>query len=110
MKSGEILVQAPMHLISAGKLKEAAAAYPDVDEVVRSFYKKVEKSAWQNLLEVQADYRDAEAVGNFTVFNLKGNKYRLILDIDYEEQIAYFKYFSTHADYSKNNWKNDPYY
>jgi mRNA interferase HigB len=106
----EILLKALMHLISAGKLKEASASYPDVDEAVKSFYKKVEKSAWQNLLDVQKDYREAEAVGNFTVFNLKGNKYRLILDIDYEEQVAYFKYFLTHADYSKDNWKNDSYY
>jgi mRNA interferase HigB len=99
-----------MHLISAGKLKEASAAYPGVDEIIKNFYKKIEKSAWQNLIDVQKDYRDAEAVGNFTVFNIKGNRYRLILDIDYEEQVAYFKYFLTHAEYDKEQWKNDPYY
>jgi mRNA interferase HigB len=100
----------PPHSIGKNLRKEASGSYPDVDEVVKSFYKKVEKSAWQNLLDVQKDYRDAEAVGNFTVFNLKGNKYRLILDIDYEEQVACFKYFLTYADYSKDNWKNDSYY
>jgi mRNA interferase HigB len=99
-----------MHLISAGKLKEASASYPDVEEVIKSFYKKVEKSTWQNLIDVQQDYRDAEAVGEFTVFNIKGNKYRLILDINYTDQLAYFKYFLTHAEYDKEQWKNDPYY
>jgi mRNA interferase HigB len=99
-----------MHLISAGKLKEASAAYPDVEEVIKNFYKKVEKSAWQNLIDVQKDYRSAEAVGSFTVFNIKGNRYRLILDIDYEEQVAYFKYFLTHAEYNNDRWKNDLYY
>ena len=99
-----------MHLISAGKLKEASVLYPDVKEVVNNFYKKVGNSAWQNLIDVQQDYRDAESVGNFTVFNIKGNKYRLILDIDYEEQVAYFKYFLTHSEYDKEQWKNDPYY
>jgi mRNA interferase HigB len=69
-----------MHLISAGKLKEASALYPDVEEVIKNFYKKVEQSTWQNLIDVQKDYRSAEAVGNFTVFNINGNKYRLILD------------------------------
>jgi mRNA interferase HigB len=34
----------------------------------------------------------------------------MILDIDYEEQVAYFKYFLTHAEYDKEQWKNDPYY
>ena len=99
-----------MHLISAGKLKEAASDYSDAVEIVRNFAKKVELSSWQNLIEVQADYRSAEAVGNFTVFNIKGNRYRLILSIDYEAQVAYFKYFLTHAEYSKDDWKNDPYY
>jgi mRNA interferase HigB len=99
-----------MHLISAGKLKEASAADPDVEEVIKSFYKKVEKSTWQNLIDLQQDYRDAEAVGEFTVFNIKGNKYRLILDINYVDQLAYFKYFLTHAEYDKEQWKNDDYY
>ena len=99
-----------MHLISAGKLKEVSAVYPDVKQVIKSFYKKVEKSAWQNLIDVQKDYRSAEAVGKFTVFNIKGNKYRLIIDIDYEEQVAYFKYFITHSEYNKEQWKNDLYY
>jgi mRNA interferase HigB len=99
-----------MHLISAGKLKEASAVHSGVDKVIKSFYKKVEKSTWQNLIDVQQDYRDAEAVGSFTVFNIKGNRYRLILDIDYEEQVAYFKYFLTHAEYDKEQWKDDPYY
>jgi mRNA interferase HigB len=99
-----------MHLISAGKLKAASAQYPDVTEVVKSFYKKVEKSTWQNLIDVQQDYRDAEAVGEFTVFNIKGNKYRLILDINYTDQLAYFKYFLTHSEYNKDHWKNDIHY
>lgn len=99
-----------MHLISPGKLKEAAATYPDVEDNIKNFCKKVEKSSWQNLLEVQQDFRDAESVGNFTVLNTKGNKYRLILGIDYEIQVAYFKFFLTHSEYDKEQWKNDEYF
>ncbi len=99
-----------MHLISIGKLKEASALYPNVDNIIGDFYTKVENSTWQNLIEVQEDYRDAEAVGNFTIFNIKGNKYRLIVGINYEKQVMYFKYFLTHAEYDRNQWKNDPYY
>jgi mRNA interferase HigB len=99
-----------MHLISVGKLKEISSSYPDVEEVIKTFYTKVENSNWQNLIEVQQDYRSAESVGNFTVFNIKGNKYRLIMGINYEKQVAYFKYFLTHAEYDKEQWKNDEYY
>lgn len=99
-----------MHLISAGKLKQAASKYPDATQALQIFCKIIKQAQWQSLIDVQQIYRDAEAVENFTVFNIKGNKYRLILDIDYSEQVAYFKYFLTHAEYDKEQWKNDPYY
>ena len=99
-----------MHLISAGKLKEAASKYLDAVEIVRNFARKIEFSNWQNLIEIQADYRTAEAVGNFTVFNIKGNNYRLIVSIDYEKEIIYIKYILTHAEYDKEQWKNDSYF
>jgi mRNA interferase HigB len=59
---------------------------------------------------VQAIYSKAEAVGNFTVFNIKGNTYRLIADINYIKQRIYIKYILTHAEYDKEQWKNDPYF
>ena len=99
-----------MHLISAGKPKKAASKYPDVATTIRAFCKTINKAQWQSLIDVQQVYRDAEVVGNFTVLNIKGNKYRLILDIDYEEQVAYFKYFLTHSEYDRGKWKDDTYY
>lgn len=99
-----------MHLISAGKLKQAASKYPDAANVIQAFCKIIKQIQGKNITEVQQIYRDAEVVNNFTVFNIKGNKYRLIIDIDYEEQVAYFKYFLTHAEYDKEQWKNDPYF
>ncbi len=99
-----------MHLISSGKLKQAASKHQDALKPIQAFCKTTKQAQWQNLLDVQQTYPYAEAVGNFTVFNIKGNKYRLILDIDYVEQVAYFKYFLTHAEYDKEQWKNDPYF
>lgn len=59
---------------------------------------------------VRQIHRDAEAVGSFTVFNIKGNTDRLIVRIDYKNQTIYYKYFLTHAEYDKDRWKNDPYF
>nr|WP_232432329.1 type II toxin-antitoxin system HigB family toxin [Chamaesiphon minutus] len=55
-------------------------------------------------------YRSADAVGNFTVFNIKGNNYRLIVGIDYEDMTIYYKYLLTHTEYDQEKWKNDPYF
>jgi mRNA interferase HigB len=99
-----------MHLIAISRLREAAAKYPDVAIQIEDWNEIVKIATWQNLTEVQQTYSSAEAVGNFTVFNIKGNRYRLIVSINYLRQIIYFKYFLTHAEYDKDNRKNDPYF
>lgn len=99
-----------MHLISIRKLRDDAAMYPDISQVIETWYTVVKKADWEKLEDVRKIYRDAETVGNFTVFNIKRNKYRLIVGIDYSSQTVYYKYLLTHADYDKDNWKNDPYF
>ncbi|HBK24160.1 MAG TPA: type II toxin-antitoxin system HigB family toxin [Planktothrix sp. UBA10369] len=99
-----------MHLISIRNLRTDTAKYPDIKKQIDEWYAVVRHANWQNLEDVRRIYRDAEAVSNFTVFNIKGNNYRLIVGINYEEQIVYYKYFLTHAEYDKAKWKNDYYY
>ncbi len=99
-----------MKIISISYLRKDAAKYPDVKKQIDNWYAAVKQAQWQNLEEVRRIYRDAEAVGNFTIFNLKGNHYRLIVGINYETQVIYYKYLLTHAEYDKEGWKNDPYF
>ena len=97
-----------MHLISLRNLRNDAAKYPDVKNQIEIWQETINKAEWQNLEDIRKIYRDAEAVGNFTVFNIKGNDYRLIVGINYENQTVFYKYFLTHAEYDKQKWKNDP--
>ncbi|MEH2163866.1 MAG: type II toxin-antitoxin system HigB family toxin [Nostoc sp.] len=99
-----------MHIISRKKLRKFCQKYADSCDALNNWYKAANKSTWNNLTEVQAVYPEAEAVGNFTVFNIKGNKYRLIVDLVYSDQIIYLKYIFTQAEYDKDKWKNDPYF
>jgi mRNA interferase HigB len=99
-----------MHIISYRSLREYAVKHADIRDALDSWYKIVSKATWGNLVEVQDVFPKAEAVGNFTVFNIKGNNYRLIVSIDYERQVLYVKYVLTHAEYDKEQWKNDPYF
>lgn len=68
-------------LVSPTPLKECLLdrpLYPDVKNQIEIWKETVNKAEWQNLEEIRKIYRDAEAVGNFTVFNIKGNDYRSI--------------------------------
>jgi mRNA interferase HigB len=99
-----------MHLISIRNLREDAVKYPDIKKQIEDWHITVKQAEWQSLNDVQKVYRDAEAVGNFTVFNIKGNDYRLIVGINYQTKKVHYKYLLTHAEYNKDKWKNDHYF
>ena len=99
-----------MHVISRKKLRGFCQIHADSCEALDDWFQMANKAYWTNLIEVQRVYPKAEAISNFTVFNIKGNKYRLITSINYEKQVVYIKYVLTHANYDKDDWKNDPYY
>jgi mRNA interferase HigB len=99
-----------MRVISRKRLREFGEVHADAWEPLDAWYKVASRMDWQSLVEVQKTYPKAEAVGNFTVFNIKGNRYRLIVDLLYRRRRIYIKYVLTHAEYDKDNWKNDPYF
>jgi mRNA interferase HigB len=99
-----------MHVISYRRLREFAEKHADSRDALDDWYRIAVKASWSNLVEVQTVFPKAEAVSNFTVFNIKGNRYRLIVSIDYQGQLIYLKYVLTHAEYDKEQWKNDPYF
>lgn len=99
-----------MHVISKVKLREFRVQHADSEDALNDWYKFASKANWSNLLDIQKRYPKAEAVGNFTVFNIKGNNYRLIVDIRYSSQTIFIKYVLTHSEYDKQRWKDDPYF
>jgi mRNA interferase HigB len=84
-----------MHLISIRNVRTIAAQYPDTIKQIEDWYTTVKKSDWQSLVDIRQIYRDADAVGNFVVFNIKGNNYRLIVGIDYADQTLLQVFFNS---------------
>ncbi|WP_414529831.1 type II toxin-antitoxin system HigB family toxin [Nodularia chucula] len=60
------------------------------------------------MVELRQTFSSADQVGNFTVFNIGGNNYRLITLVDYKFQKVFIRHVLTHAEYDKEDWKNDP--
>ena len=87
-----------MHIISRKKLREFWEAHPDSYEALNNWYKFASKAKRTNLIEVETAYNTAESVSNFTIFNIKGNTYCLVVDIIYTDQTIFVKYILTHAE------------
>ncbi|MEG4505262.1 type II toxin-antitoxin system HigB family toxin [Microcoleus sp. F6_B4] len=97
-----------MRLISKKNLLSAIEPYPDAQSAIESWYQLIQDNDWQSLEDVRNGYsRSVDQVCGYTIFNIKGNQYRLIVQVKYKSKIIYFKQFLTHAEYSKINWDNE---
>ncbi|MBK1988419.1 type II toxin-antitoxin system HigB family toxin [Sphaerospermopsis aphanizomenoides BCCUSP55] len=99
-----------MHIISKKRLKEFWEQHPKAEPNLQTWYRIVSKAKWENFVELRQVLPSADLVGNFTVFNISGNNYRLIALVDYQYQEVYIRHILTHAEYDKQNWKQDPWY
>lgn len=99
-----------MRIISTTRLKSfwKNPKYSDSEQKLKSWIDFVKKASWENSNEVQQDFPEADNVGNKrVVFNIKGNKYRLIVMFLYKKQRAYIRFIDTHEEYDKiTNIKN----
>ena len=75
-----------MHVISRKKLKEAALRHSEIEPALDAWFRIAKKSLWQNL-------------------SIKGNKYRLITEINYRFRRIYIRQVLTHAEYDQEKWK-----
>ncbi|MGA7218119.1 MAG: type II toxin-antitoxin system HigB family toxin [Candidatus Sulfotelmatobacter sp.] len=93
-----------MHVISKSAWRGAVSANPALHAAVGEWHKVASASAWLNLVEVRKVYPSADFVDPYTVFNIKGNAYRLIVKIEYRWQVIFVKHLLTHAEYDRKDW------
>jgi mRNA interferase HigB len=99
-----------MHVITRVRLKEFWEKHPNAETSLRLWYKLTSLAQWQNFVELRQVFPSADQVSNLTVFNIGGNNYRLITLVDYEYQKVFIRHVLTHAEYDKQNWKNDEWF
>jgi mRNA interferase HigB len=96
-----------MRVVSKRKLREVYEQNPVLKGPLEAWYKVAKDAEWKNLAEVKQTYRHADYVSGCTVFNIKGNDYRLIVHIKYEWSRIFIKQVLTHEEYDKGKWKNE---
>jgi mRNA interferase HigB len=98
-----------MRVISLKLLRDFWQRYPDAERPLRHWYKSALQADWQNLQEVRGLYPHADGITStketLTVFNIGGNKYRLIARIRYDHQLVNVRAVLTHREYDAGSWK-----
>jgi len=94
-----------MHVISRKRLNEFAEQHPESASALAQWYSLAKGTDFSNFAELRAIFPAADKVGNLTVFNIGGNKVRLIAAIHYNRRKVYVRAVLTHTEYDKQRWK-----
>lgn len=96
-----------MHVISEKKLRDFWALHRAAKTPLRTWHRIVEQADWETFADVREVYPSADQVGKFVVFNIGGNKFRLIVVIHFNRGKVYVHHVLTHKEYSEGKWKEE---
>ena len=97
-----------MRIFSRKTLREfwELSNHADSEQPLKAWYDEATQANWKTPNEIKAQYKSASIVGNNrVVFNIHGNKYRLIIAINYPAQIVFIRFVGTHKQYDKIDTK-----
>jgi mRNA interferase HigB len=95
----------PMKLISNKPLREFAALHPDADAPLQAWRRLIERGDYDSFSAPPATFATVDKVGPRLVFNIGGNKYRLVAANAFQPRIVWVKAVLTHSEYDKGAWR-----
>jgi len=91
-----------MRIISRKKIREFWEKHPDARQSLQAWYTDVKQADWKTPTDIKNIYNNVSFVANNrVVFNIKGNKYRLVVAVQYKYRIVYIRFIGTHREYDK---------
>jgi len=94
-----------VHVISRKALKQFWARHPDSKTALVRWHKAMTHAEFESFAELRAAFPSADLVEQWVVFNIRGNKYRLIASIHFNRGKVYVRHVLTHSEYAKGSWK-----
>ena len=94
-----------MHVISKKALREFWETYSDSQNALVRWFKLINTQDFNNFAELRAVFPSADQVGDLIVFNIGGNKYRLVASIHFNRGKVYIRHVLTHSEYDRGDWK-----
>jgi len=99
-----------VRIIAISTLKNYWIKHKSAEQSLKSWIQEAENSIWKNSAELKAKYSNASIINSKrAVFNIKGNEYRLIVDIEYRLKIIFIVWIGTHSQYDKIDAKTISY-
>jgi mRNA interferase HigB len=91
-----------MVIISKAILTEFGLIHSDSIVALNKWYEECKKADWQNFSDIKKTFNSVDFIGNDRyVFNIKGNKYRIVAMIFFNKRTIFIRFVGTHAEYDK---------
>src|SRR5690606_31934507 len=94
-----------MHVISQRALREFWKSHPDAEEPMRRWYRLVRAADWTSFADLRNTFPSADPYHRCVIFNVGGNKYRIIASVHYNRRKVYIRDALTHSEYDRGSWK-----
>jgi len=94
-----------MHIITRKRLNDFAEKHPDAKSALQHWYRLMKSRNYASFADLRVVFPGVDRVGNLTVFNIGGNKARLIAAIHYNRRKVYIRAVLTHNEYDRGKWK-----
>ena len=94
-----------MRIISHRKILEFGIRHPESRSPLESWYMIIKNTDFSTLVDLKRTFPAVDYVAGLYVFNIGGNKYRLIAAIHFNTGMIYIRSILTHSEYDKNKWK-----
>lgn len=91
--------------VTRKRLNDFADAHPETRSALEHWYRNMKRDNFASLAEVRSVFPGADKVGKLTVFNIGGNRVRLIAAIHYNRRKVYIRAVLTHQEYDRGTWR-----
>lgn len=91
-----------MRVIAKAALREFWENHPDAEQPLRAWHAEAKAADWKTPADIKAKYRSASILrGGRVIFNIGGNKYRLVVRINFPFRVIYIRFLGTHREYDR---------
>jgi len=96
-----------MRIVTERKLKDFWQKNKLAETVMRAWISAVHLADWQNFIDVRKTFNHVDVYKNCVIFDVGGNKYRIIAKVEYKIHIVFIRFVLTHIEYDEKKWQLD---
>jgi mRNA interferase HigB len=94
-----------MHVVTQKRIWEAQEQYPEAATALEGWYRLIKANPFENFAQLKALFNSVDKVGDQYVFDIGGNKLRLIAQILFDRKKVFIRKILTHKEYDRNQWR-----